>query len=43
MCFALGHTTAAALATHTTSIITATQPTVEHLIAAVKKYLMHTP
>jgi len=41
ICFALGNTTADALAAHTTSIITATQPTVEHLIAAVKKYLIH--
>ena len=39
--FALGSTTAEALAPHTSTIITATQPTVEHLIVAVKKHLTH--
>ena len=36
--FALGETTAQSLQQHTDNIITATQPTIEHLIAAVRKY-----
>ena len=39
--FALGSTTAEALVPYTSTIITATQPTVEHLIVAVKKHLTH--
>jgi uroporphyrinogen-III synthase len=36
--FALGETTAQSLQLHTDNIITASQPTIEHLIAAVRKY-----
>ena len=36
--FAIGETTALHLQKYTNNIITATQPTVEHLIAAVRKY-----
>lgn len=36
--FALGETTAKCLQTYTDNIITASQPTIEHLIAAVRKY-----
>ena len=36
--FAIGETTALHLQKYTDNIITATQPTVEHLIAAVRKY-----
>lgn len=39
LCFAIGPTTAKALQSHTQQIITASQPTVEHLIAGVKKHL----
>lgn len=38
-CFAIGETTAAALQKYTNNIITATQPTIEHLIVAVRKYM----
>lgn len=38
-CFALGDTTAQQLQKHTTNIITATQPTINHLIVAVRKYM----
>lgn len=37
-CFAIGETTALCLQKYTDNIITATQPTIEHLIAAVRKY-----
>lgn len=36
--FAIGETTAQSLKKYTDNIITATQPTIEHLIAAVRKY-----
>ena len=36
--FAIGETTALSLQKYTDNIITATQPTIEHLIAAVRKY-----
>ena len=36
--FAIGETTAQILKKYTDNIITATQPTIEHLIAAVRKY-----
>ena len=36
--FAIGETTAQSLKKYTDDIITATQPSIEHLIAAVKKY-----
>ena len=36
--FAIGETTALSLKKYTDNIITATQPTIEHLIAAVRKY-----
>ena len=36
--FAIGETTALHLQKYTNNIITATQPTVEHLIAAVRTY-----
>lgn len=39
LCFAIGNTTAKALQPHIQDIITASQPTVEHLIATVKKHL----
>ena len=38
MSFAIGETTALSLQKYTDNIITATQPTIEHLIAAVRKY-----
>ena len=38
LCFAIGPTTAKALEEHTETIITANQPSVEHLIAAVKNH-----
>jgi len=38
MSFAIGETTALSLQKYTNNIITATQPTIEHLIAAVRKY-----
>ena len=39
LCFAIGPTTAKALEPYTQKIITASQPTVEHLIAGVKKHI----
>ena len=36
--FAIGETTAQSLKKYTDNIITATQPTIEHLIAAVRKH-----
>ena len=38
LCFAIGPTTAKVLEEHTETIITANQPSVEHLIAAVKNH-----
>ncbi len=41
LCFAIGPTTAKALQEHTETIITAKQPTIEHMIAAVKNHFTH--
>lgn len=38
LCFAIGPTTAEALQEHTETIITAKQPSIEHVIAAVKNH-----
>lgn len=38
LCFAIGSTTAKALEEHSETIITASQPSIEHLVAAVKNH-----